>query len=155
MVIYLLPFSKFKSEASSLQGSSRWCYLFLRFVYRLAHFSPTKIFLRHLDSGRLQTQHMWGWFFNLAYKFSVNWDISLPRRSQFWAVNRLTYSLLTPWSRVLEKLTSKLCSSSGNSPHLWNPKFPHRTHKCPPPVPILSQLHQVPTTPLQLLEDPS
>ena len=38
--------------------------------------------------------------------------------------------LLTPWSRVLlEKLTSKLCSDSRNSPHLWNPKVPHRTHK--------------------------
>jgi hypothetical protein len=43
--------------------------------------------------------------------------------------------LLTPWSRVLlEKLTSKLCSWSRNSPHLWNLKVPHRTHKCPPPV---------------------
>ena len=56
--------------------------------------------------------------------------------------------LLTPWSRVLlEKLTSKLCSYSRNSPHLWSPKVPHRTHKWPPSVPILSQLHPVPTTP--------
>ena len=64
----------------------------------------------------------------------------------------MTY-LLTPWSRVLlEKLTSKLCSQSRNSPHLWNPKVPHRTHKCPPPVPILSQPHPVPTTPSNFLK---
>ena len=64
-----------------------------------------------------------------------------------------TTTLLTPWSRVLlEKLTSKLCSSSRNSPHLWNPKVPHRTHKCPPPVPILIQLHPFPTTPSNFLK---
>ena len=60
---------------------------------------------------------------------------------------------LTPWSRILlEKLTSKLCSYSRNSPHLWNPKVPHRTHKWPPSVPILSQLHPVPTNPSNFLK---
>ena len=61
--------------------------------------------------------------------------------------------LLTPWSRVLlEKLTSKLCSYSQNSPHLRNPKVPHRTHKWSPSVPILSQLHPVPIIPSNFLK---
>jgi hypothetical protein len=63
----------------------------------------------------------------------------------------LTY-LLTPWSRVLlEKLTG--FAANQEIPCIsWNPKVHYRTHKRPPPVPILSQLHPVPTTPSNFLK---
>jgi hypothetical protein len=63
----------------------------------------------------------------------------------------LTY-LLTPCSRVLlEKLTG--FAANQEIPRiLCNPKVHYRTHKRPPSVPILSQLHPVPTTPSHFLK---
>ena len=63
----------------------------------------------------------------------------------------LTY-LLTPRSRVLlEKLTG--FAANQEIPRiLWNPKVHYRIHKCPPPVPILSQLDPVHTPTSYLLK---
>ena len=63
----------------------------------------------------------------------------------------LTY-LLTPWSRVLPEKLTGFAANQEIPRILLSPKVHYRAHKRPPPVPILSQLHPVPTTPSHFLK---
>ena len=67
-------------------------------------------------------------------------------------VQQLITYLLTPWSRVLLEKRTGFAANQEIPLILCNPKVHYRTHKYPPPVPILSQLHPVPATPSHFLK---
>ena len=78
------------------------------------------------------------------YTWLIGWNICGLLVYYVITISILTY-LFTPWGRVLLENLPSSAASQGIPRTLWNPMFHHRIHKCPPSVPILSQLHPVST----------
>ena len=134
-----------------LEPGQRWIYYHMMATPIRQVIIITLQFILRKNTGEKLTVYLQS-MTQISAQDDVEMSAKQSRRAQYrTAVTKLTY-LLTPWSRVLpEKLTG--FAANQEIPHiLWNPKVHYRTHKHPPPVPILSQLHPVPTTPSHFLK---
>jgi len=100
----------------------------------------------------LQTCHLHNQVHGTQYHCSASWEIPRPLRSStirwlpYTRTRYLITYLLTYSKEQSPSGKANWFSASQEIPHiLWNPKVHYHIHKCPPPVPILSQLDPVHT----------
>ena len=80
------------------------------------------------------------------------WNCSYIWEESYLLSYLLTYLLTYSMEQIISR-EAKCFSASQEIPHiLLNPKVHYRIHRCPPPVPILSQLDPVHNTTSQFLK---
>jgi len=96
------------------------------------------------------------WYVNV-----VEWMLSVPLKGAFiyvWYSKQFRNVFIYLLTYSMEQSPSwegNWFAASQEIPHiLWNPKVHYHIHKCPPPVPILSQLDPVHVPHISLPEDP-
>ena len=117
-------------------------YIDLNFVARFTINSKIQNIINYINfllvcSIRTDTIH------EMISSFCDNWIVRYGRCDVCVCVQWIITYLLTPWSRVLlEKLT---CFADNlEIPRIsWIPEVHYHTHKRPPTVPVLSQIHLV------------
>ena len=114
-------------------------------VYLLIASSDTDVALGGIQNKELKPNYV-----GISAKAIFRKAVGLPSLTTTNRQQR-TY-LLTPWRRVLlEKLTGLQLVKKFPA-FLWNPRIHYRTHKRPPPVPILGQPNPVHIPTSHLLE---
>ena len=87
----------------------------------------------------------------LIHENLVKHCVNIERVEYFWHIV-VTYLLTYSMVQIPSWEANWFEASQGIPRILWNPKVHYRTHKCPPPVPILNQPNPVHIPTSHLLE---
>ena len=119
-----------------------------------------KNYIHAVGQGKIQTENIKGirscsWLMALQIRVGQGEIICCTGKGALCSVQFYCTYLLTYLLQAAELFFWEANRFSEIPRILWNPKVHHRIQKCPPPVPILSQLDPVHAPDIPLPEDPS